>query len=263
MHLYNALKKHPFVIAGPCVIESEELVEEVGAFLASLQKRLPGVKFIFKSSFDKANRTSLDSFRGPGLKDGLKILEKVKAHSGLPVLTDIHEPYQAEQAAKVAGILQIPAFLCRQTDLLLAAAKTQKVVNIKKGQFLSGKDMEFPADKVVRSGNSRVLLTERGNIFGYNNLTVDFRNIADMMHLGYPVVFDATHSVQRPGRSSGASGGNREYIPYLARAARAVGVSGLFFEIHPDPDRALSDGPNMLDLESFEDLSVKLFGEKR
>lgn len=251
-NLYKKLQESTFFMLGPCVIESEELVFEVAEFVKKLQDEYPRYVFIFKSSFDKANRTSISSFRGPGLIKGLEILDTVKNKYQLPVVTDIHEPSQAKHAAEVVDILQIPAFLCRQTDLLVAAAQTGKIVNIKKAQFLSGADMKYPVQKVYDSGNQQILLTERGTMFGYQNLVVDFRNIIDMKELGYPVVFDATHSVQKPGGAGGKSGGDRKYATYLADAAKAVGTNGYFFEIHPNPDKALSDGPNMLKLDDFE-----------
>ncbi|HHW11599.1 MAG TPA: 3-deoxy-8-phosphooctulonate synthase [Firmicutes bacterium] len=245
---------NPFVlIAGPCVIESEKLVMATAERLKQITTKL-GIPFVFKSSFDKANRTSLSSFRGEGMAEGLRILAKVKAELGLPVLTDIHEPGQAEPVAEVVDIIQIPAFLCRQTDLLVAAAATQKVVNIKKGQFLAPWDMKNVVAKVAQSGNERILVTERGTSFGYNNLVVDMAGLVELQKIGYPVVFDGTHSVQKPGGQGNASGGNREYVKYLSRAAAAVGIDGLFLETHPDPDRALSDGPNMVKLDDLEEL---------
>ena len=249
--------KTPIFIAGPCVIESMDVLETVAQELVRLRQTL-GVDIIFKSSFDKANRTSIRSFRGPGLEKGLQMLADIKAKYGLRLLTDIHESYQAEAAGKVVDVLQIPAFLCRQTDLLVAAAKTGKIVNIKKAQFLSGLDMEFPVQKVRESGNDQVWLTERGNIYGYNNLVVDFRNIPDMQRFADTVIMDCTHSVQRPGAAGGKTGGNREFVPAMALAAKAFGANGYFFEIHPDPDHALSDGPNMLPLGDFEHVVKEL-----
>lgn len=243
-------------IAGPCVIESAELLDTVAAKLVEINEKL-GTDIIFKASFDKANRTSVHSFRGPGIDHGLLMLSDVKAKYGLRVLTDIHEAWQAEPAGQVCDVLQIPAFLCRQTDLLLAAAKTGKTVNIKKAQFLSGQDMKYPVEKVRESGNNDIWLTERGNMFGYNNLIVDFRNIPDMLSLCDTVVMDCTHSVQRPGAAGGKTGGNREFVPSMALAAKAFGANGFFFEVHPDPDHALSDGPNMLRLEDLD----KVIGE--
>lgn len=254
MSLYQELQQKPFVIAGPCVIESEELVLEVAKTLKSLQETFNDFVIIFKASFDKANRTSLESFRGPGLEKGIAILKKVKDTFGLPVLTDIHESSQAAPVGEVVDILQIPAFLCRQTDLLLAASATDCIVNIKKAQFLSGQDMIHVVQKVTATGNSKVLLTERGTMFGYNNLVVDYTGILDMMEYGFPVIMDATHSVQKPGGAGGKSGGNRAYAPLLAQAAAAIGIQGYFIETHPQPDQALSDGPNMLPLNELEKL---------
>lgn len=244
-------------IAGPCVIESSQLLDCVAEELVRLNKRLD-VEIIFKASFDKANRTSIRSFRGPGMERGLQMLRDVKDKFGLRILTDIHESWQAEPVAQVADVLQIPAFLCRQTDLLVAAAKTGKVVNIKKAQFLSGMDMEFPVQKVRDAGNDNVWLTERGNIYGYNNLVVDFRNIPDMARFTDTVIMDCTHSVQRPGAAGGKTGGNREFIPAMALAAKAFGANGFFFETHPDPDNALSDGPNMIPLTQLGDVIKSL-----
>jgi 2-dehydro-3-deoxyphosphooctonate aldolase (KDO 8-P synthase) len=220
-----------------------------------------GIDIIFKASFDKANRTSIHSFRGPGLEKGLQMLSDIKDKFGLKILTDIHESYQAKEAGQVVDVLQIPAFLCRQTDLLVSAARTGKVVNIKKAQFLSGNDMEYPVQKVRESGNDKVWLTERGNIYGYNNLAVDFRNICDMKKFTDVVVMDCTHSVQRPGGAGGKTGGNREFVPSMALAAKAFGANGYFFEVHPDPDNALSDGPNMLKLDELEKVIVSLIAE--
>lgn len=239
------------IIAGPCVIESMDVLDEVAKELVRINRAL-GIDIIFKASFDKANRTSISSFRGPGLEKGLQMLADIKQKYGLRILTDIHESYQANPASQVADVLQIPAFLCRQTDLLVAAAKTGKTVNIKKAQFLSGDDMQFPVQKVIESGNTDVWLTERGNIYGYNNLAVDFRNIADMKKYAKTVIMDCTHSVQRPGAAGGKTGGNREFVPAMALAAKAFGANGYFFETHPDPEKALSDGSNMLYLKDFE-----------
>lgn len=247
----------PIIIAGPCVIESMECLEIVAEELVRLNKKL-GTDIIFKSSFDKANRTSIHSFRGPGLEKGMQMLGDIKAKYGLKILTDIHESCQAEAAAEVADVLQIPAFLCRQTDLLVAAANTGKVINIKKAQFLSGDDMQWPVQKVRESGNNNVWLTERGNIYGYNNLAVDFRNIADMKKFSDVVIMDCTHSVQRPGAAGGKTGGNREFVPAMALAAKAFGANGYFLEVHPDPETALSDGPNMLYLNDLESLITQL-----
>jgi len=239
------------IIAGPCVIETADVLNEVAAELVRLNQ-VYGLNIIFKASFDKANRTSLHSYRGPGLERGLLMLADVKSTFGLQVLTDIHESWQAQPVSEVVDVLQIPAFLCRQTDLLVAAAKTGKTVNIKKAQFLSGMDMQFPVEKVRESGNDQVWLTERGNIYGYNNIAVDFRNIADMKQFVDTVIMDCTHAVQRPGSMGGKTGGNREFVPAMALAAKAFGANGFFFETHPDPDKALSDGPNMLQLSDLE-----------
>ena len=238
-------------IAGPCVIESTEVLETVAEELVRLNQKYH-IDIIFKSSFDKANRTSIRSYRGPGLEKGLQMLADIHSKYQLRTLTDIHESYQAKPTGEVVDVLQIPAFLCRQTDLLVAAAKTGKIVNIKKAQFLSGLDMEYPVQKVRESGNGQVWLTERGNIYGYNNLVVDFRNIPDMKRFTETVIMDCTHSVQRPGAAGGKTGGNREYVPAMALAAKAFGANGFFFEVHPDPDHALSDGPNMLHLSDLE-----------
>lgn len=254
---YNLLQTKPFFIVGPCVMENQELLFLVAEKLVAIREIL-GVTIIFKSSFDKANRTSIKSYRGPGLEKGMEMLQAVKDKFGLPVTTDIHEPYQAKITAEVVDVLQIPAFLCRQTDLLVAAAETGKIVNIKKAQFLSGQDMFYPAQKVVEAGNNQIILTERGNSFGYNNLVVDFRNIADMLAFGYPVCMDCTHSVQRPGGANGKTGGDRKFVPSMARAAKAFGANGYFIETHPDPDHALSDGPNMLYLKDLEGLISEL-----
>jgi len=241
------------LIAGPCVIESEEHVH----FLASQIRRLVG-PFVFKASFDKANRSSIASYRGPGLKEGLRILASVRRATGVAILTDIHEPSQAEAAAEVADILQIPAFLCRQTDLLVAAGRTGRVVNIKKGQFLAPEDMRLAAEKVASTGNSRILLTERGTSFGYHNLVVDMRSLVILRRTGYPVIFDATHSVQLPAGAGERSGGQPEFIEPLARAAAAVGIDGLFVEVHEAPARALSDGANALPLDQLGRLWTRL-----
>ena len=238
-------------VAGPCVIESAELLDRVAAQLVDINKRL-GTDIIFKASFDKANRTSLSSYRGVGLDKGLQMLSDVKSKWGLKLCTDIHEAWQAAPAGEVIDVIQIPAFLCRQTDLLVAAAKTGRTVNIKKAQFLSGEDMKYPYEKAMQSGAKEVWLTERGNMFGYNNLIVDFRNIPDMLKIAPTVVMDCTHSVQRPGAAGGKTGGNREFVPAMAQAAKAFGANGFFFEVHPDPDNGLSDGPNMLRLEDLE-----------
>ena len=247
----------PIFIAGPCVIESAELLDCVAERVADINRRL-GVDIIFKASFDKANRTSLSSYRGVGLEKGLQMLADVRSKWGVRLLTDIHESWQAAPVGEVVDVLQIPAFLCRQTDLLVAAAKTGKTVNIKKAQFLSGADMVYPYQKAVESGAGEVWLTERGNSFGYNNLVVDFRNIPDMLKIAPRVIMDCTHSVQRPGAAGGKTGGNREFVPAMALAAKAFGATGYFFEVHPDPDNALSDGPNMLVLDELEGLITKL-----
>lgn len=244
-------------IAGPCVIESAECLDIVAQELVRINKKY-GIDIIFKASFDKANRTSISSYRGPGLEKGLQMFADIKQKYGLRLLTDIHESHQAAPAAEVVDVLQIPAFLCRQTDLLVAAAKTGKTVNIKKAQFLSGLDMQFPVEKVRESGNDNIWLTERGNIYGYNNLVVDFRNIPDMKQFTPIVIMDCTHSVQRPGAAGGKTGGNREFVPSMALAAKAFGANGFFFETHPDPEKALSDGPNMLYLNELEELIGKL-----
>ena len=250
------------LIAGPCVIESAELLDAVAERLAAINRRL-GTEIIFKASFDKANRTSIRSFRGPGLERGLRMLSDVRAKWGLRLLTDIHEAWQAGPVGEVVDVLQIPAFLCRQTDLVVAAAKTGRTVNIKKAQFLSGADMRYPYEKALDAGAREVWLTERGNSFGYNNLVVDFRNIPDMLQIAPTVVMDCTHSVQRPGAAGGTTGGNREFVPSMALAAQAFGANGFFFEVHPDPDKALSDGPNMLRLDDLEALLVRLLARER
>lgn len=247
----------PIFIAGPCVIESEELLDEVAAELLRIKQELD-VEVYFKASFDKANRTSVSSFRGPGMEKGLQMLADIKSKYGLPLLTDIHESAQAAPVGEVVDVLQIPAFLCRQTDLLCAAAKTGCIVNIKKAQFLSGEDMRFPVEKCLETGAKEVWLTERGNIYGYNNLVVDFRNIPLMKEHVARVVMDCTHSVQRPGAAGGKTGGNREYVPAMAKAAKAFGANGFFFETHPNPDASLSDGPNMLPLKELASLMAEL-----
>lgn len=247
----------PLFIAGPCVIESQELLNTVAEEIVRINAKL-GTDIIFKASFDKANRTSIHSFRGPGLDKGLQMLADIKERYGLRVLTDIHESYQAEPVGEVCDVLQIPAFLCRQTDLLVAAAKTGKTVNIKKAQFLSGMDMRYPVEKAMEAGAKEVWLTERGNMYGYNNLVVDFRNIADMLDITPRVVMDCTHSVQRPGAGGGKTSGDRRFVPSMALAAKAFGANGYFFEVHSDPDNALSDGPNMLFLDKLEGLVEKI-----
>lgn len=241
------------LIAGPCVIESEENVMQIAETMKGIAERLD-LDYYFKASFDKANRTSISSYRGPGIDEGLRILKKVKDTYGLKICTDIHEPWQAEKAAEVCDILQIPAFLCRQTDLLVAAAKTGKLINVKKAQFLAPWDMANVVRKLEEAGNKNIMLCERGSSFGYNNLVVDMTGIIEMKKFGYPVVMDATHSVQKPGGKGTVTGGNREYVEPLAKAAVATGADALFFEVHPDPDNAKSDGPNMVKLDEFEDL---------
>jgi 2-dehydro-3-deoxyphosphooctonate aldolase (KDO 8-P synthase) len=249
----------PIFIAGPCVIESNNILEEIAQELVRLNQQY-NINIVFKSSFDKANRTSMSSYRGPGLEKGLQMLHDIKSKYSLSILTDIHEPYQAVPAGEVADIIQIPAFLCRQTDLLIAATRTGKIVNIKKAQFLSGMDMKYPIEKVQEAGGHTVWLTERGNIYGYNNLVVDFRNITDMKQFTPHVIMDCTHSVQRPGSENGKTGGNREFIPAMALAAKAFGATGYFFEVHPDPSKALSDGPNMLYLKNLETIITSILG---
>ncbi|MBM5808755.1 MAG: 3-deoxy-8-phosphooctulonate synthase [Cyanobacteria bacterium M_surface_9_m1_291] len=249
------------LIAGPCVIESRDLAFEVAEQVKAITERL-GIRYIFKASFDKANRSSGGSFRGPGVEGGLAVLAEVKQKLGLPVLTDIHESHQATPVAEVVDVLQIPAFLCRQTDLLLAAAEatrgTDKVINVKKGQFLAPWDMAQVVKKLRDAGVDNLWLTERGSSFGYNTLVVDYRGLPQLQQLGCPVIFDATHSVQQPGGKGSSTGGQREFVAPLARAAVAVGVDGLFMEVHPDPDRALSDGPNMVPLHRLEPLLRQL-----
>ena len=244
-------------IAGPCVIESAELLDAVGERLAAINRTL-GTEIIFKASFDKANRTSISSFRGPGLEKGLQMLSDVRAKWGLRLLTDIHESWQAAPVGEVVDVIQIPAFLCRQTDLVVAAARTGKTVNVKKAQFLSGADMRYPYEKAREAGAGDIWLTERGNSFGYNNLVVDFRNIPDMLKIAPAVVMDCAHSVQRPGAAGGKTGGNREFVPAMAHAAKAFGANGFFFEVHPDPDKGLSDAANMLRLDDLEPLVKSL-----
>lgn len=244
-------KNRLFVIAGPCVLESKDTNSLIANTIKEICLKLD-IDYIFKASFDKANRTSINSFRGHGAEDGLAELARIKKEFDLPVLTDIHESYHAAMAAEVVDILQIPAFLCRQTDLLLAAAKTGKVVNIKKAQFLSSEDMKNVVKKVSDGGNNKIMLTERGTMFGYNNLVVDFRGVVDMTNYGYPVIMDATHSTQRPGGQGTASGGDPKYAPYLAKCAAICGADGMFFEVHPNPCEALSDAATMLKLDEFE-----------
>ena len=245
------------IIAGPCVIESAGLLDTVAKELVRINAKL-GTDIIFKASFDKANRTSIHSFRGPGLEKGLQMLADVKQKYGLRLLTDIHESWQAAPVGEVCDVIQIPAFLCRQTDLLVAAAKTGRTVNIKKAQFLSGNDMKYPVEKACVAGATDVWLTERGNMMGYNNLVVDFRNIPDMLQITPQVIMDCTHSVQRPGGGDGKTSGDRRYVPQMALAAKAFGATGWFFEVHPDPDNGKSDAANMLELDKLETLIEKL-----
>ena len=239
-------------IAGPCVIESAELIDIIAKEIESINREL-GIDIIFKASFDKANRTSISSFRGPGMEKGLIMLDSIKKKYNLRILTDIHESWQAAPVAEVADVIQIPAFLCRQTDLLVSAAKTGRIVNIKKAQFLSGNDMIYPVEKAKEAGAKEVWLTERGNTMGYNNLVVDFRNIDDMLNIVPTVIMDCTHSVQRPG-IGGKTGGDRKFVPAMAKAAKAFGATGYFFEVHPDPDKGLSDAANMLDLKNLKNV---------
>ncbi|MBB1529952.1 MAG: 3-deoxy-8-phosphooctulonate synthase [Prevotella sp.] len=250
----------PVFIAGPCVIENAELLDTVARELIRINSNL-GTDIIFKASFDKANRTSIRSFRGPGIERGLQMLADIKERYGLRIITDIHEAWQAEAAGNVCDVLQIPAFLCRQTDLLVAAAKTGCTVNIKKAQFLSGRDMKYPVQKALESGAKEVWLTERGNSFGYNNLVVDFRNIADMKEITPTVIMDCTHSVQRPSAGDGKTVGDRKFVPAMALAAKAFGASGYFFEVHPEPDNGLSDAANMLELHKLEGLIKQLLAD--
>lgn len=255
--LFEKLRQKPFFILGPCVMENQDLLYNVAERVAEIGNKYR-VPVVFKSSFDKANRTSIHSYRGPGIEKGMEMMLKVKERFGLPLLTDIHEPGQAAIAGEVVDVLQIPAFLCRQTDLLVAAAKTGRIVNVKKAQFLSGQDMFYPSQKVVEAGNSQVILTERGNMYGYNNLVVDFRNLYDMKAFGHPVCMDCTHSVQRPGGAGGKTGGDRTFVPMMALAAKAFGADGYFMETHPNPDHALSDGPNMVKLDELENIIASL-----
>lgn len=245
------------VIAGPCVIESEENVMTIAETMSEIAEHL-NIDYYFKASFDKANRTSITSYRGPGIEKGVHILGNVKSTYGLKIATDIHEPWQAETAAEVADIIQIPAFLCRQTDLLVAAAKTGKIINVKKAQFLAPWDMKNVVKKLEDSGNHNIMVCERGTSFGYNTLVVDMTGIIELKKLGYPVVMDATHSVQKPGGNGTSTGGKREYVEPLAKAAIAAGADALFFEVHPDPDHALSDGPNMVKLDEFEEMLLRI-----
>lgn len=245
------------LMAGPCVLEGFERSLKIGRRTKEIADKLK-IPYIFKASFDKANRSSIKSFRGPGLEEGLKILAAIKSELGVPIVTDIHETYQAEPVSKVADVLQIPAFLCRQTDLLVAAAKTNKVVNVKKGQFLSANEMKNVVTKLEESGTKKIMLTERGTTFGYNNLVVDMRGLVTMRNFNYPVIFDGTHSVQLPGGAGTSSGGQREFVPYLTRAAAAVGIDGLFLEVHDNPAEGLSDAANMIPLDELEDLLKKV-----
>ena len=245
------------LIAGPCVIESEENVMEIAKAIKGIAERLD-LDYYFKASFDKANRTSISSYRGPGIDEGLRILKKVKDTYGLKICTDIHEPWHADKVAEVCDILQIPAFLCRQTDLLVAAAKTGKIINVKKAQFLAPWDMSNVVNKIKEAGNENIMLCERGTSFGYNTLVVDMTGIVEMKKFGYPVVMDATHSVQKPGGKGNATGGNRDNVEPLAKAAIAAGADALFFEVHPDPDNAKSDGPNMVKLDEFEEILKRI-----
>ncbi|MCC2707595.1 MAG: 3-deoxy-8-phosphooctulonate synthase [Intestinibacter bartlettii] len=245
------------LIAGPCAMESEEICMQTATEIKRITDKL-GIPYVYKTSFDKANRTSISSYRGLGMEEGLRILQKVKDEVGVKVTTDIHESWQAEPVAKVVDILQIPAFLCRQTDLLVAAAKTGKTVNVKKAQFLAPWDMKNVVGKLEDSGCKDIMVCERGTTFGYNNFVVDMTSLVEMKSFGYPVVFDATHSVQKPGGKGTSSDGNREFVEYLAKAAIAVGVDALFMEVHPDPDNAKCDGPNMVKLSDLEGLLTKL-----
>lgn len=245
------------LIAGPCVIESEEMVFRIAEKVKGIAQRLE-LDYYFKASFDKANRTSIKSYRGPGIDEGLRILEEVKKECGVKICTDIHEPWQADKVSAVADIIQIPAFLCRQTDLLVAAARTGRIINVKKAQFLAPWDMKNVVNKIEESGNHQIMLCERGSSFGYNTLVVDMTGIPEMKRLGYPVVMDATHSVQKPGGMGSATGGNRENVEPLAKAAIAAGADALFFEVHPKPEKALSDGPNMVPLDAFEPMLERI-----
>jgi len=245
------------LIAGPCVIESEDQVRKTVKGLKEITKEI-NIPFIFKSSYDKANRTSIKSYRGPGLKKGLEILEKIKGEFNIPLLIDVHQIEEVESVSGVADILQVPAFLCRQTDFIISIARTGKPINVKKGQFLAPWDMKNVIEKIESTGNKRILLTERGSCFGYNNLVVDMKSLPVMRSFGYPVIFDATHSVQKPGGRGTITGGEREYVPFLAQAAVATGIDGLFLEVHPEPERALSDGPNMMKLSQVKELLEKL-----
>ncbi len=250
------------LISGPCVIENYEMTYEIASFLKELTHNLD-IPFIFKASYDKANRTSINAFRGPGLADGLDILERIKTELGITVISDVHTINEIDHAARVLDIIQIPAFLCRQTDFIIKVAETGKPINVKKGQFLSPWDVKNIVDKVTSTGNRRILLTERGTMFGYNNLVVDFRGIKIMQDIGCPVIFDATHSIQLPGGAGTSSGGQREFAPTLARAAVAAGADGIFMEVHPEPDRALCDGPNSLKLDTLDALLSQLIAIRK
>ena len=245
------------LVSGPCVIEDYETTREIAGILKEITSKLE-IPFIFKASYDKANRTSIAAFRGPGLNDGLRVLKEIKAELGIPILSDVHRISEIPAAARILDIIQIPAFLCRQTDVIIEVAKTGKPVNIKKGQFLAPWDMANVVEKITSAGNRRILITERGTMFGYNNLVVDFRGFMIMRKIGYPVIFDATHSVQLPGGAGASSGGQREYAPVLARAAAAAGVDGIFMEVHSNPDKALCDGPNSLKLDTISELLSQL-----
>lgn len=259
--MLNTVKLNDFIIgadkltilAGPCAIESKEILFETAQYLKELTEEL-NINFVFKSSYDKANRSSITSYRGLGMEKGLELLAEVKKEFNLPIVTDIHNPEEAAIAAEVADIIQIPAFLCRQTDLLVAAAKTNKIINIKKGQFLAPQQMKSIANKVKESGNNKITITDRGVTFGYNNLVSDMRAIPIIQEMGYPVIFDATHSVQLPGGCGESSGGERKFVPILAKSAVAAGANGLFFEVHPNPDKALCDGPNMVDFKQAKEI---------
>ena len=254
---------HPLaLVSGPCVIEDYETTFEIASFLKELTQKLD-IPFIFKASYDKANRTAITSFRGPGIEDGLNILAQIKTELGVVLLSDVHSINEVNTAARILDIIQIPAFLCRQTDFVLEVAKTGKPVNIKKGQFLAPWDIRNVVEKITSTGNKQILITERGTMFGYNNLVADFRGIKIMQATGYPVIFDATHSVQMPGGAGTSSGGQREFAPILARAAVAAGADGIFMEVHKDPDRALCDGPNSLTLDTLEELLKQLKAIKK
>jgi len=245
------------LVSGPCVIEDYETTREIAGILKEITSKLE-IPFIFKASYDKANRTSIAAFRGPGLNDGLRVLKEIKEELDIPILSDVHRISEIPAAARILDIIQIPAFLCRQTDVIIEVAKTGKPVNIKKGQFLAPWDMANVVEKITSAGNRRILITERGTMFGYNNLVVDFRGFMIMRKIGYPVIFDATHSVQLPGGAGASSGGQREYAPVLARAAAAAGVDGIFMEVHSNPDKALCDGPNSLKLDTISELLSQL-----